>query len=159
MRQSRPARNPAPRFGHALLFLPQRRQILLVGGNGYTSSTSYQALLYRRLPFEAWTYDWALNSWVLVSRAQPEGLLPHPTRELAAAVNDQDEILVVTTQQGNSQPAATWMGNIEETPGDADVVQDFGVPAGTVEYRTGPYDPDWYQQDVPAVDSAPPRRV
>jgi hypothetical protein len=50
--ERRPAIGPAPRFGHALLFLPRSKKLLLIGGNGYTSSTSYQAMLYRRLPLE-----------------------------------------------------------------------------------------------------------
>lgn len=62
----RPRITPSPRFGHALLRLPKAGKIVLLGGVGYSSSTAYQALLYRPLPFEIWTYDVASNAWSLV---------------------------------------------------------------------------------------------
>src|SRR5690606_6261034 len=47
--ERKPAVSPSPRFGHALLHLPKSGKIVLLGGVGYTSSTAYQATLYRPL--------------------------------------------------------------------------------------------------------------
>ena len=154
-----PAISPTPRFGHALLFLPKSQKLLLVGGNGYTSSTSYQAMLYRRLPLEMWTYDVGRDVWELIRRTEQDIPLPNPTRELAAAVNNEDNLLLVTTEQGRQQPAATWHCKVDaSTPNQAETAQ-FGVKQGTVEYRTGPYDPAWYQQDVPPADATATAKV
>jgi hypothetical protein len=46
---------PSPRGGHALLWLPKAKKLLLVGGYSYTSATGYVASLYQRLPLELWT--------------------------------------------------------------------------------------------------------
>jgi len=51
--QRRPKRSPSPRAGHALLWLPGAKKVLLLGGYGYTSATGYVESLYRRLPFES----------------------------------------------------------------------------------------------------------
>lgn len=152
--ERRPAIGPAPRFGHALLFLPRSKKLLLIGGNGYTSSTSYQAMLYRRLPLEVWTYEVSGNAWTLISRAEQEIPRANPVRELAAAASEQDEVLLVTTQQGSSILPATWRTTIDAKPSDAAATTEWGVPAGTVEYRTGPYDPAWYQEEVSPTDAA-----
>src|SRR5204862_3235662 len=37
--EKKPARGPAPRAGHALLWLPKAKKLLLLGGYGYTSAT------------------------------------------------------------------------------------------------------------------------
>lgn len=152
--ERKPAIGPAPRFGHALLFLPKSRKLLLVGGNGYTSSTSYMAQLYRRLPLEMWIYDVKQNAWQLVSREEQEVPLPNPVRELAAAVNGDDELLLVTTRQGSQTPPVTWRLTLDTSKFDIQATARLGVTPGTTEYRTGPYDPAWYQQDVPPVDPA-----
>jgi len=150
----KPEVGPSPRFGHALVYLPKSRKLLLIGGNGYTSSTSYQAMLYRRLPLEIWTYDVAANTWSLVDRREEGGPQADPVREPAAAVNDRDELLVVTTRQGSRTPAATWRCKIDGTTPDLAATEKYGVRPGTVEYRSGPYDPDWYSSDVPPADPA-----
>jgi len=152
-----PAIGPSPRFGHALVYLPQSRKLLLVGGNGYTSSVSYQAMLYRRLPWEMWTYDVATNAWELIQHAEQKVPEPNPVRELVAAVNDRDELLVLTTRRGEAAPPATWHCKLDFTPSasgrvDPEEILRRGVKPGTVEYRTGPYDPAWYAEGVPPVD-------
>jgi hypothetical protein len=152
--ERRPEIGPSPRFGHALLFLPKTQKLLLVGGNGYTSSTSYQALLYRRLPLEMWTYDVVRNTWELIRREEQDIPLPNPVRELAAAVNDDDDLLLITTRQGSQTPPSTWRCSVATSTRDRAATAQFGVKPGTVEHRTGPYDPAWYQQDVPPTDPA-----
>ncbi|MCE9606363.1 MAG: hypothetical protein K8U03_15820 [Planctomycetia bacterium] len=147
-----PPIGPSPRFGHALLYLPQSRKLLLVGGNGYTSSVSYQALLYRPLPWEMWTYDAVADAWELIQHAEQDVPRPNPVRELAAAVNDRDELLLVTTRQGNQTPPATWRCAVDTSRTDRAATLRRGVKPHTIEHRTGPYDPAWYEQDVPPAD-------
>jgi len=152
--ERKPPVGPAPRFGHAIMFLPQCKKLLLVGGNGYTSSISYQAMLYRRLPLEMWTYDVARNAWELLNRVEGGGPQADPVRELAAAANDRDEVLLVTTRQGSQMPPATWRFTVNLSTADRRATMEHGVKPNTVEHRTGPYDPAWYAQDVPPADPA-----
>jgi hypothetical protein len=126
--------------------------VLLIGGNGYTSSTSYMALLYRQLPFEMWTYATDRNEWELIQNADGELPKPDPVRELAAAVNDQDEVILVTTRRGSQAPPTTWSCTVSASKPDAAATAKQGVRPGTLEYRTGPYDPAWYHQDLPSAD-------
>ena len=172
-RDCRPPLGPSPRFGHALVYLPKSRQVALLGGNGYTSSVDYQAMLYRRLPWEVWTYDVAANTWQLIQHTDeathPAGSKtsaktisplvpqPNPVRELNAAVNDRDEVIVVTTRRGRDIAPATWLCNLDfTTPGrtqvDPAAAQSRGVKPDTYEFRTGPYDPAWYTADIPPAN-------
>src|SRR5262249_59441661 len=59
--QKKPARGPSPRAGHALLWLPKAKKVLLLGGYGYTSAGGYGGRLYRRLPPETGVYDTATH--------------------------------------------------------------------------------------------------
>jgi hypothetical protein len=144
--QRRPKVSPAPRAGHALLWLPKARTVLLLGGYGYTSATGYVESLYRRLPFEAWTYDTARDSWQLLrhfgaAKSTPEG---PADAFLPAAADENDAVLVLAN--------GTWLGRID--PAKADVVgaAKYGVEPGTTERRTGPHDPAWYRAGLPPAD-------
>ena len=64
--EKKPPRGPAPRAGHALLWLPKAGKVLLLGGYTYTSTTDYVASLYQPLPLEAWVYDTAADRWDLL---------------------------------------------------------------------------------------------
>jgi hypothetical protein len=74
--EKKPKRCPSPRAGHALLWLPKSKKVLLLGGYGYSSATGYVEHLYRRLPLEAWTYDPAADRWDLVKRFDSAGAVP-----------------------------------------------------------------------------------
>jgi hypothetical protein len=146
--QKKPARAPSPRAGHALLWLPGAKKVLLLGGYGYTSAVGYVEGLYRRLPLEAWVYDPASDRWDLVKRFEgkdvPEG---PPNFFLSAAVDEEDNVLVVGTN-------GTWLCHIDASKVDADGTARHGVRPGSVERRTGPHDPAWYTEGVPAADPA-----
>lgn len=139
--------SPAPRAGHAMLWLPRAKKVLMLGGYGYTSTTGYVENLYRRLPLEAWAFDLAARRWELVryfgvGRDQPEG----PNNFfLSAAVDEEDNIVV----QGTN---GTWTCRIDANRADGDATAKYGVKPGTVERRTGPHDPAWYTQGVPAAE-------
>lgn len=150
--ERQPARSPAPRFGHALLALPKCGKIALVGGKGYTSTLAYQATLYRVLPFEVWIYDVEKNTWNMTQHLQTDAPPQVATQFLAAAVNDKDEVLLITPQTSAKNPSLTWLASIDASKTDEPGSAKWGVKPGTLEHRTGPFDPAWYTDGVPAPD-------
>ncbi|QDU95442.1 Kelch repeat-containing protein [Lignipirellula cremea] len=143
--------SPAPRFGHALLHLPQSGKIVLLGGVGYTSSTSYQAMLYQPLPFEIWTYDIGANTWSLVKHYDEGGPTHFSTAAAVAAVDDRDRVLWWSPDAEADRYRrlpATWLCQLEVSSHDAAGEKQYGVPPETVVYRSGPYDPAWYTEDL-----------
>lgn len=153
--ERKPSRSPAPRGGHALLWLPKAKQVLLLGGYTYTSATGYVESLYKSLPLEAWAYDVVANEWQLIKRFDEKAAAPSlprstsPTlpshepasRFLSAAVNDDDVMMVLS--QG------TWLAQIDASQIDRAGSDEYGVAPGTTVRRTGPHDPEWYSHDVP----------
>lgn len=138
-------RGPTPRAGHALLWLPKAQKVLLLGGYEYTSSTDYVAPMYRRLPFEAWTFDTRSGQWELLERFEKDTAPEGPANGiLHAAVNEHD--VVVTTGNG------TWLCRIDATKTDRAGTEKFSGKSTDVVRRTGPYDPAWFTEDVPPVD-------
>jgi len=159
--ERKPLVSPAPRFGHALLYLPRSKRIVLLGGKAYSSSTGYCATLYKPLPFEAWTYDVAANKWQLVKRWE-KGQGPAMSRHrgggvdsaAVAAVNDQDLVLWIAGSTARKTPHSSWLCKVDATRTDAAGTAKFGVKPGTLEFRTGPFDPEHYTKDVPPPDPA-----
>lgn len=150
--EAKPPVGPSPRFGHALLALPKAGKVLLVGGKGYTSSTSYVAMLYRPLPLEMWAYDVAKNAWSLLARPDKAGPEVAAVEPAVAAVDGDDVVMMLGAAPRRYDPHTTWVCKIDASKPDAEGTASFAVPAGAVEYRTGPYDPDWYAKDVPPPD-------
>jgi hypothetical protein len=74
--QRKPELSPAPRAGHALLWLPVEKKLLLVGGYDYASEVGYVGQFYRLPPLEMWTYDVAANRWELIKRYADNPELP-----------------------------------------------------------------------------------
>lgn len=138
---------PAPRAGHALLWLPKAKKVLLLGGYGYTSATGYVEALYAPQPFEAWTFDPATTEWQLVKRfergAAPVG--PH-NFFLSAAVDEDDSVVVLGADR------SAWQCRFDVSKPDVDGTRTHGVAPDKVTRRTGPHDPAWYREGVPAAD-------
>jgi hypothetical protein len=143
--QRRPRVSPSPRAGHALVWLPRAKKVLLLGGYGYTSATGYVEGLYRHLPFEAWTYDTAADTWQLLGHFEGKSAPEGPANGFLPAAADEDDTVVVLAN-------GTWVCRIDAARPDAAGTARFGVPLGTTERRTGPHDPAWYRQDVPPAD-------
>lgn len=145
--QRRPKQSPSPRAGHALLWLPKAEKVLLLGGYGYTSATGYVESLYRRLPFEMWTYDTATDAWELLTHCRSEKSCPQgPVHGfLPAAVDGADRAVVLGAN-------GTWTCTVAADKTDAAGTAKYGVRPGTTERRTGPHDPAWYREGVPAAD-------
>jgi hypothetical protein len=159
--ERKPAIGPAPRFGHVLLPIPQLPgKVLLAGGNTVTSSTAYQASLYQPLPFELWVYDIAENRWGFLKRFEKEALVPKSVSNNSnlAAIDEAGRLLFVGAGKKRYE-SATLVLQLDTRHVDQAGTKEFGVPAGTVTYRNGPYDPEWYSQDVPDVDRTQPAKI
>jgi hypothetical protein len=146
--ERKPTIGPSPRAGHALVWLPRSKKVLLLGGYTYTSTTEYVASLYRALPMEAWTYDVASNRWDLVSRWEKPAEAPIGPANffLTAAVDDDDNVLVLDAKN------QAWTRRFDVEKPDAAATEKFGVKLGATLRRTGSHDPDWYREGVPLAD-------
>jgi hypothetical protein len=148
--ERKPALSPAPRFGHALLYLPKSRKIALLGGNTYR--LTYGS--YESLPFEVWTYDVAGGEWKLVQHLEKGGPPSVSTVAATAAANDEDIVLWVASAGLRKSPHSSWLCRLDATKVDAAGTAKHGVKPGTITMRTGPYDPENYTEDVPAPNPA-----
>jgi hypothetical protein len=146
--EAKPETVPAPRGGHALLWLSRAKKILLVGGYTYTSTTAYVAALYERLPVELWTYDVAANRWELLSRSNLKDGPDVPANFFASAAVDGEDNVVVLGQGG------TWLCRVDAARADAAGTAKYGGKPGAVVRRSGSHDPAWYAEGVPAGDAA-----
>lgn len=135
-------RSPTPRAGHAFVWLPTAKKILLLGGYTYTSATGYVERLYRPLPLEGWIFDLATRQWQLLASfdaaTSPESTAPVP---FPVAVSDDDRVVALSK--------GTWVAQIDATRVDSAGTLELSVPPGTTVRRSGPHDPDWFRQDIP----------
>jgi hypothetical protein len=147
--QKSPAVCPYPRAGHALLYLPKSRKIVLVGGYEYSELSTYGTGQYKnRTPFEIWTYDPAADQWTLI-KAFASGTVPgfrngwgaYPA---VAAADTGDRIMAL----GDYRKPATYLLTCDPAQTDPSGTQTYGVTPGTEDRRIGPYSPGWYHQDV-----------
>lgn len=148
-----PARGPSPRAGHALLWLPKAKKVLLLGGYGYASEVGYIGGFYRRPPIETWIYDTAANRWDLLVHFDDLKNGPQAAANvfLRAAVNDDDVVAVVASPDIYSTNE-TWLLPVDAAKTNEDGATKFGGKPDAAIRRTGPYDPQWYRQDVPVPD-------
>jgi hypothetical protein len=142
-----PKHAPTPRGGHALLWLPKAKKILLIGGYTYTSTTGYVSSLYQRLPVELWTFDLGNNEWKLLARtASKEGPDAPANFFWSAAVDDDDRVLVLgQTYAWTCKIDAANVGPIEG-------LEAHSVKPGTITRRGESHDPAWYTRGVPKAD-------
>jgi len=140
--------SPSPRAGHALLWLPKAKKILLLGGFTYTSTTDYVASLYKPLPFEAWTFDPATNKWELIANAGRFTPVGPANNFIGAAADDDDNVMVLDAEN------RAWTCQFDAAKPDATLTRKLGVTPGSVVRRTGSHDPKWYTEGRPAPDAA-----
>jgi len=146
--EAEPKKAPAPRGGHALLWLPKARKILLVGGYEYTSTTGYVGNLYKRLPIELWTYDVAESRWDLLARAGAKEGPDAPANFFASAAVDTDDRVLMLGQSG------AWLCEVDASKTDNDGTEKHHVKPGTIERREDSHDPSWYERGIPKADPA-----
>jgi hypothetical protein len=180
--EKRPALSPSPRGGHALVYLPRSKKVLLFGGYTYTSHTDYCAPQYAALSFEMWAYDLSANEWALVRRVEDRKAVPYQQAFYMSytthpAEADSTDLVVAIGQHGGTQSAngETWVCQVDAARTDAAGTTKHGVKAKTFTDRTGPFVPAFFDEapdpdpsaaaaklkDLPAntwVSIAPPRR-
>jgi hypothetical protein len=144
--QVNPMVSPAPRAGHAMLWLPKSKKVLLLGGYTYTSTTDYVAPLYKPMPLEAWAYDAAKSEWSFVAQWDKNAPIVPANGFLSAAVDENDTVLLL---DGKNQ---AWFCKFDDMKPDADGTKKFGVLLGERVHRTGSHDPKWYTEGVPEAD-------
>jgi len=157
----RPAVSPSPRAGHAFVYLPEARKLALLGGYGFDSQTGYWGALYKQLPMQVWTYDVDDDRWDFITEwPVPERNEEVPNaaprfmqtkgQSFLAAVGDDDVVLFAGP--------VTYACRLDVSRPDAPGTVKRGIPPGTVEWRDGPYDPDWYLDGPPPAEE-PFRKV
>src|SRR5262249_25525852 len=137
--EKRPALGPAPRGGHALVYLPRSKKVLLFGGYTYTSKTEYCAPQYAPLPFEMWAYDAGAHEWSLVRRVEDPKSTPYQRAFYMSftthpAEADANDFVVAIGQHGGTQPE-TWTCQVDAALTDAAGAAKYGVKAGTIAER------------------------
>jgi Galactose oxidase, central domain len=161
--ERRPEFSPSPRAGHAFLHLPESKKLALVGGYRFDSQTGYQGAMYKQLPMQAWTYDVPGNKWHFVKqwplperRKKVPGAAPRYVGNkgggFTLAVGEGDVLLFA----GGTTYACKLDVSKPQSPSEANG-RNAGAGAvkpGTVEWRVGPYDPDWYLAGVAPSESA-----
>lgn len=141
--EKKPSIAPAPRGGHALLWLPRAKRVLLLGGYGYESAVGYYPAVYRARPLEAWTYDTAADQWEFIASWAKDGPIARPPHPLRAAVG-ADELVAVVSD-------GTWLCKLDVSQPELLGAKKYGVQPGTVERRQEWCDPAWYRT-APAPD-------
>lgn len=152
--EKKPAISPSPRFAHALVYLPKSGKVVLMGGKGYTSSVSYCAVLYKALPFEVWTFDFASNEWKLIQHLEKEGPAESAFVAAAAASSEKDEVLWVGPGTEKGSVHSVWSVTIDPSKVDEEGTAKYGVKPGALGFREKSYDPEWYSKDLPPVDTS-----
>ncbi len=143
--EQKPKVSPSPRAGHAMLWLPKAKKVLLLGGYTYTSTTEYVASLYKPMPLEAWTYDVAKNEWAFIGKWDKDGPAVHANTALHAAVDENDNVMVLDSKN------QAWYCTFDTSKPDADGTAKFGAKPGAVVRRAGSHEPKWYTEGLPAT--------
>ncbi|MBL8025642.1 MAG: hypothetical protein JNL74_04490 [Fibrobacteres bacterium] len=151
-----PAKSPAPRSTHAMVWLPKSQKVLLIGGNNYKTT----------LPLDMWTYDLVLNEWKLIKRFGTE---PQPyhrynnvgvNRIIGMAAADTGDRVVVLGDSGNlnnyTSAPCTFVLNCDAAAIDEAGTAAYGVkPDSILYYEHEPfYNPAWYTTSVAEPDTA-----
>lgn len=158
--EKKPAISPSPRAGHALVYLPKSRFVVLMGGfkytptnmnNGPSSYPGYSTIS----PFELWRYDAAANEWKLLKAFAASDTAPAWRFHSVAAADTGDRIIAL----GDSAMYNGWIKITYRLDCDPSAVDETGtiangVPAGTLCRMTHAGDPAWFDSSAaPNPDS------
>lgn len=146
-----PSKNPAPRAGHALVYLPKSGKLVLMGGYEYTNCTGYGCAIYRARPvFDMWVYDMAANEWKLIKSFGSSETVPlySPSDHLNAAADTSDRILVYGSND------RFFAMQCDPTTVDEPGTHSLGVIADTATHRTDPWLPAYFETGVASPDTA-----
>jgi len=165
-----PQKSPAPRAGHALLWLPKARTVWLGGGFTLYSGRSYMyGDAYWHLPWEAWTYDAKSNEWKCIFhvplpkiargygprfKKAPKGWpwgAPNNLWPIAADANDT----ILYFKSARRAPTQVWAMKADVSVASANLAAKHGVSPETLTFRgdevqprkdRASYDPGFYDR-------------
>jgi Galactose oxidase, central domain len=138
---------PSPRQGHAMVYLPKSKRVVLIGGHTINGG-------FRTLAHQTWAYDTGKNEWKLVislparAKRQPANY-PHgeaggepyagASSGLVAAVT-KDDVVVAISMGGKGR--VTWAAKLEPAGAGAIKASEIGVKPGTISWsmRASSYD-------------------
>ena len=142
----KPKRTPGPRAGHAMLWLPKAKKVLLLGGYTYNSTTDYGGSLYKPLPLEAWTFDVKAQEWEFVAKWDKGTPTVLANGFVPAAVDENDTVMILDNKNH------AWFCSIQTGKPDG-VLAPKGDRPGTKVVRTGSHDPAWYVTNLAPSDN------
>lgn len=150
-----PSVSPPARAGHALLYLPRSKKIVLIGGYKYTSCSTWGCDPQSQL-FDIWVYDVSLNSWqYLANPSLGPKYLSHVISSAMMVCDTADNILALgDTIRNWYMTAKTFKMQCDPSITDAAETIRLGIDGKTEVHRTGSYLPSFYDTNVPAVDTA-----
>jgi hypothetical protein len=142
--QQHPPAGPGPRAGHALVWLPKAKTLLLVGRGYLPNQARGKEGLYETLPFEMWTYDLAADRWALLLHVDNNTGAPPAElcgTGLSAFAAGPDDLVVGLGELGywvSERKFSTWACRVDTTKPDPDGTAKFSVKPNTVTFFGGP---------------------
>ncbi|MHC4916320.1 MAG: kelch repeat-containing protein [Planctomycetota bacterium] len=149
-----PEKGPSPRAGHALVWLPTAKKVLLVG-RSYAPDPGRH--IYRTQAFEMWTYDLAANNWGLIKRYGGKEAPPHNMGRagLSLFAAGPGGIVVGQGRSGYvGRDASTWACRVDAARVDSAGTGKLAVLAGTEATFPGAEDPRAYDRVAGTAPSA-----
>jgi hypothetical protein len=144
--ERKPALTPAPRAGHALLWLAGAKRVLLLGGYAYESGWGNAPAMYKNRPLEAWVYDTAADKWGMLGSWDKDGPTSAAGAGMLRAAVGGDDVVAVVSRNSIYRPFQTWLCRVDASRCDAAMAAKFGAKPAAAERRTKFYDPEWYRQ-------------
>ncbi|MBL8029154.1 MAG: hypothetical protein JNL74_22220, partial [Fibrobacteres bacterium] len=139
-----PTVRPKPRAGHALIYLPKSKKIVMMGGYRFEANQTNE--------FEMWVYSVSENSWSLIKRfatsdLRPKLTLMKPAFCGLAAVNSGDTVVAIgdsILSDFSNNPYAYKMA-IDASVTDVQGTAQYGLSRDTLAVAGATYDPAyWY---------------
>jgi hypothetical protein len=143
-----PSVRPSPRGGHAFLYLPKSKKIVLIGGYNYQSGS---------VP-EMWTYDVGGNAWNLIkhfgTEVFPKYVTYKPAMSGVCDVDKGDTIIAMADEVLNNYgfTPSTYQMVCNGNAIDAAGTLTYGFTKDSISIRGGYTEPSWYTTGVPAPD-------
>lgn len=162
-----PAVSPEPRSGHAMVYLPRSRKVVMFGGYDYDYDWSDrygdQGENDPLDSLEMWTYDVAdgpEGSWKLIKKftnCEPAGMgWAGRAAPLQAAADSADRIVCIGEPVAGNRYyhyGLTWVMDCDPSQVDAAGTLAHGWPADSAKKRIRRWDPAWFKQDPTPVDT------
>jgi Galactose oxidase, central domain len=149
--QRRPGISPAPRGGHALVYLPKSGKLAMLGGYAYRSEEGYGGMGYTGREPELWVYDIGTNKWEMLKRwgwgKDKRGRISSRAGlEGGGPVSPRNAALQIVVSQDDVILSGDWVCRVDSAAFDATGRSKYGVKPGTITRRTAKFAPCWWDQ-------------